>query len=246
MNICCDGEGEKTFPPPQSCLFFLGEDLNVLKWLKTFRRLLKRSAGSRETRTYLHVSFTLLPSGTITSDDVSSGMKSGGITTSRYPICKISVDVTLNNLANRRKVLSPTKRRRQRRWRRSPRQKVSAVGVEGNKQVGGDPSIINFRSGFRGSTKKFNFRHVSQFVIYNSTFGTTSPPSAPTEQQQAEEKFAESLIVASAKTSPRRRQPHSPDSSLDQCWFDTCNRLCPPRWQTWCEDSTCWRRDGRR
>lgn len=38
------------------------------------------------SQTNLHVSFTELPSGTMTSDDVSSGMKSGGITTSRYPI----------------------------------------------------------------------------------------------------------------------------------------------------------------
>lgn len=33
--------------------------------------------------TYLHVSRTALPSGTMTSDDVSSVTKSGGITTSR-------------------------------------------------------------------------------------------------------------------------------------------------------------------
>lgn len=32
---------------------------------------------------YLQVSFTELPSGTITSDEVSSAIKSGGITTSR-------------------------------------------------------------------------------------------------------------------------------------------------------------------
>lgn len=37
-----------------------------------------------------------------------------------------------------------------------------------------------------------------------------------------------------------------PDFSLDQCWFDTCIRLCLPRSQIWCEDSTCWRRDARR
>lgn len=37
-------------------------------------------------RCYLHVSFTELPSGTITSDDVSSDIKSGGMTTSKYPI----------------------------------------------------------------------------------------------------------------------------------------------------------------
>lgn len=34
---------------------------------------------------------------TMTSDDVSSEMKSGGITTSRYPICKKPFNETLNN-----------------------------------------------------------------------------------------------------------------------------------------------------
>lgn len=36
--------------------------------------------------TNLHVSLTEEPSGTIISEDVSSAMKSGGITTSKYPI----------------------------------------------------------------------------------------------------------------------------------------------------------------
>lgn len=35
-----------------------------------------------------HVSFTVPPSGTIMSPEVSSGMKSGGTTTSRYPTLK--------------------------------------------------------------------------------------------------------------------------------------------------------------
>lgn len=39
--------------------------------------------------TNLHFSCTELPSGTMTSDDVLSSIKSGGITTSKYPICKI-------------------------------------------------------------------------------------------------------------------------------------------------------------
>lgn len=38
--------------------------------------------------THRHVKRTELPSGTITSDEVSSLMKSGGMTTSRKPICK--------------------------------------------------------------------------------------------------------------------------------------------------------------
>ena len=37
----------------------------------------------------LHVSLTLPPSGTIMSPDVSSGMKSGGTTTSKYPNCNL-------------------------------------------------------------------------------------------------------------------------------------------------------------
>lgn len=35
---------------------------------------------------YLHISLTENPSGTITSDDTSSAIQSGGITTSKYPI----------------------------------------------------------------------------------------------------------------------------------------------------------------
>lgn len=38
--------------------------------------------------TNLQVNLTELPSGTITSDEVSSAMKSGGMTTSKYPICE--------------------------------------------------------------------------------------------------------------------------------------------------------------
>lgn len=176
-------------------------------------------------------------------------MKSGGITTSRYPIWGQCHQNNVEQQATFKRVSK---------WHYETSRDFISTWV--NKQ---ESSQKYHKVDSEDNKSKFNFHHVSQFVIHNSTFHRQKSAKLPHKWNAKEivvgESFAWTAKLSQAVithltlhricvdlTPSSRREGKfakfsSPTNDNRFSFSLTCSHLGPPRWQTWCEDSMCWR-----